>query len=309
MELLKALEGIRSPFWDTVVGLITRLGEETIGVVILCLIFWCISKRFAYIIGVAFFLSGLTVQGMKICFRIDRPWVIDPEFNPVEGAKEYATGYSFPSGHTQSAASLYGAIGAQVKQKWLMAVCFIIPVLVAFSRLYLGVHTLLDVTVSLAICFIFIFLTLKIFSGDGAVNKKRELIISLSMIIYACVVIVIAVVLHSNGTIEKHYAADALKAAGACIGFAAGMYIERVYIDFPVKAKNLLWQAIKLVIGIAGVLIIQNGFKEIFKLIFGADNLFADTLRYFLMLSWVTLFYPLIIKRFFSDTGGRFSVS
>ena len=97
MELLRFFEGIRTPFLDTVIGFITQLGDETVGILLLCLIFWCINKRAAYGIGIAYFLSGLTVQGMKICFRIDRPWIIDPTFKPVESALEHATGYSFPN--------------------------------------------------------------------------------------------------------------------------------------------------------------------------------------------------------------------
>ena len=294
MELLRAIENIRSPFLDTVIGLVTRLGEETIGVVILCAIFWCISKRIAYVIGIAYFLSGLTVQGMKICFRVDRPWVADPTLNPVPSALEYSTGYSFPSGHTQSAAALFGALGAQVKQKAFMAVCFAIPILVAFSRMYLGVHTLVDVVTSLLISFLLIFLTVKIFSGDE-VDKKREFIIALVMILYAVVVIIIAAVLYFNRTIEQNYIADCLKAAGAGIGFTVGMFIERVYINFSVKTKSIIWQVIKFILGFAGVLAIKEGLK----LIIGT-GLAADMIRYFLMLTWVTVFYPLIIKRFFA---------
>ena len=294
MELLKLIEGIRSPFLDTVIGLITRLGEETIGVVILCAIFWCISKRIAYVIGVAYFLSGLTVQGMKICFRIDRPWVADPTLRPVPSALAYSTGYSFPSGHTQSAAALFGALGAQVKQRWLMIVCFILPVLVAFSRMYLGVHTLLDVVTSLIISFLLIFLTVKIFAGEK-IEKKREFIIALFMVLYAVVVVVIAAVLFSNGTIEHNYIADCLKAAGAGIGFAVGMFVERVYIDFSVKTKSIHLQVVKFILGFFGVLAIKEGLKPII-----GTGLTADMVRYFLMLTWVTVFYPLIIKRFFS---------
>jgi undecaprenyl-diphosphatase len=294
MELLKLIEGIRTPFLDTVVGLITRLGEETIGIVILCLVFWCLSKRIAYVIGIAFFLSSLTVQGMKICFRIDRPWVIDPTFEPVAGAKEYATGYSFPSGHTQSATALFGALGAQVKQKPYKITFFAIPILVAFSRMYLGVHTIQDVVVSLAITFLLIFITVKFLSAD-TVNKKREFIISLIMILYALAVIIIAAVLYSNGTIEERYIADCLKAAGAGIGFAVGMFIERVYINFSVKSKNVIWQAVKFVIGIAGVLALQEGLKPII-----GTGLIVDMIRYFIVLSWITVFFPLIIKRFFA---------
>jgi len=294
MELLRMLSDIRTPFLDTLVGLITRLGEETIGIVILCFIFWCISKKIGYIMGVAFFLSSLTVQGMKICFRIERPWIIDPTFEPVPGAKEYATGYSFPSGHTQSAAAFYGSLGAQVKQKNFKLILFLIPVLVAFSRLYLGVHTLLDVVASLVITFLLIWLTVKVFSSENE-NIKRELFISLVMIIFTVIVIIIAVILYINGTIEEKNIADCMKAAGASIGFAVGMFIERVFIKFSVKTKKMVWQLIKFIIGIAGVLAFQEGLK----LIIGT-GLVVDMIRYFLMLSWITILYPLLIKRFFS---------
>ena len=294
MELLRLIESIRTPLLDTAVGLVTRLGEETIGVFVLCVVLWCISKKAAYIIGIAFFLSSLTVQGMKICFRIERPWVLDPTFEPVAGAKEYATGYSFPSGHTQSATALYGSLGAQIRQKPIKVLCFLICFLVAFSRLYLGVHTLIDVVVSLAISFLLIWITIKVFAGDG-IDKKRDFIISLVMVVYALVVIVIAAVLYSGGTIAQNYIADCLKAAGACIGFAVGMFIERVYINFSVKSKCIVWHAIKFVIGIVGVLAIQEGLK----LVIGT-GLIVDMFRYFLMLMWVTVFYPLIIKRFFA---------
>jgi len=292
MELLRLLEGIRTPFLDTLVGLITRLGEETVGVFILCAIFWCISKKFAYVIGVVYFLAGLTVQGMKICFRIERPWVIDPTFEPVAGSKEHATGYSFPSGHTQSATALFGAIGAQLKQKPLKAICFLLVLLVAFSRMYLGVHTLADVVVSLLISSVLIFLTVKFAFGDS-VDKKREFVLALIMLLYAVVVIVVATVMYSNDTIEQRYIADCLKAAGAGVGFAVGMFVERVYINFSVKSKNILWQIIKFVIGIAVVLGIQEGLKPII-----GTGLVANMFRYFLMLAWVTLLYPLLIKRF-----------
>jgi len=297
MEFLRLLEGIRSPFLDTVIGLVTRLGEETVGIVLLCAIFWCISKRVAYGIGIAYFLSGLTVQGMKICFRIDRPWVIDPTLRPVPSAIEHATGYSFPSGHTQSATALFGSLGVQIKKKAFKAVFFLLVLLVAFSRMYLGVHTLLDVGISLLISFVLIFLTAKIFSG-GAVSKKRDLAISLFMVLYAVIVIITAAVLFSQGVIDEGYVSDCLKAAGAGIGFAVGMYIERVYINFSEKAKSLLWQIIKYVIGFAGVFAIKEGLK----LIIGT-GLVVDTVRYFLMLMWVTVFFPLIIKRFFTYKG------
>jgi len=294
MELLRLIEGIRSPVLDSVIGLITRLGEETVAVIILCAIFWCISKRIAYGIGIAYFLSGITVQGMKICFRVDRPWVLDPTLNPVPSALVHSTGYSFPSGHTQSAAALFGSLGAQIKQKPIKAICFSIAILVAFSRLYLGVHTLVDVAVSLVISFLLILLTNAVLLTD-TVDKKREMITVLTMKLAAVTVIVIAAALYLGGTIERYYVADCLKAAGAGIGFAVGMYFERVYIDFSVKSKCILWQVYKFVAGFAGVIAIKEGLK----LIIGV-GLVVDMIRYFLMLIWITVLFPLVIKRFFT---------
>jgi hypothetical protein len=72
------------------------------------------------------------------------------------------------------------------------------------------------------------------------------------------------------------------------------MYLERVYINFSTKAKSVWWQALKFVLGTAGVFAIKEGLK----LIVGT-GLVTDTIRYFLMLIWITVLFPLIIKRFF----------
>ncbi|MDR2571429.1 MAG: phosphatase PAP2 family protein [Oscillospiraceae bacterium] len=295
MELIRFFESIRSPFWDTIIGLITQLGEETIGIIIMCVLFWCFNKRTAYGIGIALILSGITVQGMKICFRIERPWIIDPTLNPIPGALEYATGYSFPSGHTQSAAALYGTLGAQIKNKPLKTVFFIIPILVALSRVYLGVHTLLDVVASLVISFAFIYITLKVILNDSNTNsKKRELNIAIVIIMYSIAAVIIAAVLHTNGTIATENVIDCVKIAGTAIGFAIGMYIERVHINFSVKSKSIMRQAVKVILGIIGLVAIMEGLK----LVIGTGFI-SDMIRYFLMTLWIIALYPLIIKRFF----------
>ena len=44
-EFLKLLEGIRTPFLDSLFSIITTLGEETIFIVAGLLFFWCINKK------------------------------------------------------------------------------------------------------------------------------------------------------------------------------------------------------------------------------------------------------------------------
>ena len=294
MELLRILEGIRSPFLDFLVGLITGLGEEEVILVIICVAFWCVNKMFAYRAGIVFFLSGITVQGAKITFRVDRPWVADQTFTPVQSAMERATGFSFPSGHTQAAASLFGSLGAQFRKVPLKIICFAIVFLVAFSRLYLGVHTLSDVVASVIITLLLVFVVFKFFGGE-TVCKKRVLCFSLFIIVYAVAAIIYATVLFNGDIIERAYMIDCLKASGAAMGFAAGMYIENVYIRFSVRARSILFQIIKFVLGFAGVMAIKEGLKPLI-----GDSPAADTVRYFLMTFWIIGLYPLIIKRFFA---------
>lgn len=106
MTFLWLLEGIRTPFLDKLMQFITYFGQELIIITFICTLYWCVDKRFAYFLGFSYFTAGLAVQTLKITFRIPRPWVLDPDFHAVESAISGATGYSFPSGHTQGATCL-----------------------------------------------------------------------------------------------------------------------------------------------------------------------------------------------------------
>ena len=117
IRFLELLANLRSPFFDIVVNGITKFGEEAIVIIILCVMYWCVNKKMAYTTGMVFFSSGIIVQGLKITCRIPRPWVLDPSFNIVEAARATAGGYSFPSGHTQGAAAIYGSVGFWAKNK------------------------------------------------------------------------------------------------------------------------------------------------------------------------------------------------
>ena len=147
MELLYALESIRTPFLDKLMGLVTNLGGEAVFIVAAIVVFWCLSKSCGYYMMTVGFAGTIINQFLKLWFRIPRPWVKDPNFTIVESARAEATGYSFPSGHTQNAFSSFGCLGMWTKKGWRV-LFFAIVVLIGFSRMYLGVHAPLDVGVA-----------------------------------------------------------------------------------------------------------------------------------------------------------------
>lgn len=292
MDLLWLLEGVRSPFLNTVFEFITRFGEETILIAIFCIMFWCVNKRMAYVTGVAFFLSSLAVQGLKIVFRVPRPWVNDPTFSPVGGAVRASTGYAFPSGHTQNAASLLGSLGVQLKQKSIKVILFTITILVAFSRMYLGVHYLSDVVTSLLITFVIILFAQKVVAS-GSVRPKGAFMLSSFIILCAIAVIVLATYLYTNEIVAPSHLRDSTRVAGAAIGFAIGMYVERIYINFSPKTKNILVQVVKFILGVLGMVAVGEGIRLI------GTGLVIDAVRYSFIVVWITILYPIMIKRFF----------
>ena len=297
MRILYALESLRTPFLDKVFGEISYLGEETVFMVIAIVVYWCINKRTALKLAFIFFFSGLAAQGLKVTFRIERPWIIDPAFKPVESAIGAATGYSFPSGHTQAATALYGTLAILLKKWWQKLICAVILLAVMFSRLYLGVHTLLDVLVAFGVTMLIAAIFIPLF--DRFYEKPFfGLPITLIMVVLSIGVMAYAVILMNNNVITYANARDCCKTAGAGVAFAFGYYIERRYVNFDVRAKNVGWQILKFVCGVAPALGAYAGLKALFSavMVTTAQQIFGDFTRYFILVFWIMAGFPAIIK-------------
>ncbi len=294
MSFLWTLSELRTPFGDAVFGVVTRIGEETLAIVVICALFWCVKKELAYLIGFSYFLSGLLVQGLKITFRIPRPWVLDPSFQAVESALPAATGYSFPSGHTQSATALFSVLGFRSNRIYAKILCFVLAVLVGFSRMYLGVHTPADVLTGFAISLL--LSALLCWAVDRVeLTPKTDLLLLCALLLIASSLLAYSLALYGSGAIAREYAVDCCKAAGAGIGFALGFYLERRFIRFDPRAASLPIQLVKFVLGIAGLLALKSGLK----LLIGT-SMAADTIRYAVIVLWALVLFPLLIKKWFS---------
>ncbi len=295
MSLLASISEIRTPFLNDLFLGITALGEEIFVIVVICTLYWCFNKRIALLAGFIYFFSGLLVQGLKISFRVDRPWIIDPGVVPVPEAMEHATGYSFPSGHTQSGAAIFSTFGIKTKKRLFTVIYFSIAILIAFSRMYLGVHTLADVVVSfvftVVICLLFCLYEKKIFS-----NATSRLVLSVSLCAGSFLLMAYSYYLFYIGTIEQHYATDCFKASGAAVGFALGFFLESKYIKFKPTAFSLPKQILKLVVGLATTVVLLEGIEIVL-----GTSLFADALRYFVVIFWAMAGYPFLFSKLKTD--------
>lgn len=290
MEFLQFLAQYRTPAGDIFFQGITYLAQETFVVAVICWMYWCSDKRYAYSLGFTYFTSGLLIQGLKITFRIPRPWVLNPDFQAVPSALPGATGYSFPSGHTQSITALFGTVSLHLKKTARKILCFLLIFAVMFSRMYLGCHTPKDVCVSFALTMVCVFLNHYFFYVKKDPDGK-EGITSVLMAAACLLLCTYAVVLERNGIIHMDYAEDCLKASGAGLAFAIGYYVEKRYIcfDLPDTRKEKL---LRSVIGLAAALLLQQGLKPVL-----GSSLIASFLRYFLVVSWILIIYPLLFSK------------
>lgn len=111
---------------------VTQLGGEVIFIVAAVVVFWCVSKWEGYYLMTIAFCGTVLNQFLKLICRVPRPWVRDPNFTIVESARAEATGYSFPSGHTQNAIGLFGGMARWGGRRWVRLGLTALALVIAF---------------------------------------------------------------------------------------------------------------------------------------------------------------------------------
>lgn len=277
LNMLEWIQSLRVPVLDQFFVGITVLGEEYFAIGVLCLILWCVNKKFGYAIGFVYLTSWILNFSIKEIFHMQRPFALNKNITPIR--PETATGYSFPSGHTQSISSLSTAVAVSFRKKWLYAAATVLIVLMAVSRMYLGVHTLLDVAVGAVVGIAWVFAARAIFNYAERSDRRALLLILLIPMVVAMVFI------HDN---------DYYKIAGTFTSFLIGYLLDARFIHYDTKS-TILQQVVKFVLGMAVLIAI----KQVGKAIMG-DSLASDYIRYLVIGFWITVFAPLLYKKFLS---------
>lgn len=107
-----------------------------------------LNRRNIVLLTIALIAGGLTVHGIKEVYIADRPLAYFAEKAPPRDAEVHApferhSHRSFPSGHSQVAASVAALMILLFRRHIVLWLAW--AVLVAYSRVYLGVHFPVDV--------------------------------------------------------------------------------------------------------------------------------------------------------------------
>lgn len=235
LDIIRMIQSIHNPFLDSFFQITTMLGENFMIMIIILGVYWCINKRWGEYVAYSFFTSAVLNNTIKNIVKAKRP--IGEE--GIRSLRVHtATGYSFPSGHTQGAASTYGALYLLLK-KYKCAIIFIIIIfIVGVSRLYLGVHYPKDVLGGIILGGLSSYITYQLFKR----SKNQIQLYLITLIIF------LPFVLNSS--------VDFARSLGGFIGFIIGISFEATFVKFKIE-RSPLKKILRFTVGV-GILVIIN---------------------------------------------------
>ena len=297
MDILYALEKIRTPFWNGVMSAVTQLGGEVIFIVAAVVVFWCVSKWEGYYLMTIAFCGTVLNQFLKLICRVPRPWVRDPNFTIVESARAEATGYSFPSGHTQNAIGLFGGMARWGGRRWVRLGLTTLALVIAFSRMYLGVHTPADVGVSLVLAAALVLGLYPLMRRAQEKPRYMGYVLAAMLVVSGAFVVFVETCGFPADMDAENLASgigNAWKMLGAGAGMTLAWLLDRRYIHFETQA--VWWvQVIKVAVGMALLLAIKSGLKAPLLALLGHEGL-AGGVRYFLLVLVAGAVWPLVFR-------------
>lgn len=297
MDILYALEKIRTPFWNGVMSAVTQLGGEVIFIVAAVVVFWCVSKWEGYYLMTVAFCGTVLNQFLKLICRVPRPWVRDPNFTIVESARAEATGYSFPSGHTQNAIGLFGGMARWGGRRWVRIGLTALALVIAFSRMYLGVHTPADVGVSLVLAAALVLGLYPLMRRAQEKPRYMGYVLAAMLVVSGTFVVFVETCGFPADMDAENLASgigNAWKMLGAVAGMTLAWLLDRRYIHFETQA--VWWvQVIKVAVGMALLLAIKSGLKAPLLALLGHEGL-AGGVRYFLLVLVAGAVWPLVFR-------------
>ena len=306
LEYLYALQNFReitNHIFDGFFLNITILGEVYIPTLFICTIYWCISKSKGQFILFNYLFGFLTNSFLKTACCIYRPWILDSRIKPLTEAIPGATGYSFPSGHTAGAVSVWGGTAVAFwKNKFIRYFCISLVFLIMFSRNYVGVHTPQDVTVSFFVGILLLWLSTKLFAWIDKHPKHDILFVLITTIISALLFLFINFKNYPCHYLfgkllydPSVYKLEVCGNIGSVLGVFYGWLIEKRFIGFTAENGTVLKKIFRIIIGGICLFLLMTLLKPICVSVLGLKaGLFSC--RFFIGL-FITLIYPFFIYK------------
>ncbi len=267
--------------------------------------YWFQDKRKGLYPLVSYYFCMFLTPVIKLSACIYRPWIRDARILPAGDSIKTATGYSFPSGHTSTAAPLAGGMAVNLwdskKTRWLSFLFVFFLLLTGFSRNYLGVHTPQDVFVAIFLSVLSLICTAKLMAYLDRHPEKEDWFLLGGFLLGWAGILYISLKaypmdLDSNGKVlvdPVKMMNDGYGDLGKFIGFTAARFVEKKWIRFRPLKKG--WQSLLLcLIGLVPVVLLKSLVRPVLTGALG--NHWGKLLFSMIHVFWFIALFPLILK-------------
>ena len=309
IQYLLFLQDFRNGINDALTPFLENLSLLAITFLIIfpILTYWMVDKK-AGLYTLASYALTLGINSIvKLTVCAYRPWIRDERILPAGDAISTATGYSFPSGHTAYAGSIYGglAVSAWKKMKWISVICVILFLLTGFSRNYLGVHTPQDVIVATLESILCLFLMARLFRYLEVHPEKENLFLMISFFFGWAALAYIPLKPYPMTYIDGKLLVDPQKMMtdgygdiGLLVAFPVARFIERKWVNF--KATGFTGKGIAVcLIGLLPVGAIMMFLHAPLDAAFGSH--WGHFVYTFILVMYYIALYPMVIKKVCQD--------
>lgn len=307
IDILLALQQFREgagSFLTEFFAKMTFFGELPTVIVIMAVVYWCVSKEFGSYLLMGWSGNRLVNGFLKVTACAYRPWIRDARIVPYGNAMTTATGYSFPSGHSMNGSTVYG--GCVVRKdlsKGFRIVMGLLIVLIGLSRCWLGVHTPQDILVGWVCGMLVMWLIAKLMRWIEAHPEKDLLVVCIGIVLAAAVAVYAGVKSYpvdynAEGKVlvdGAKMANDTFKGVGWCLAFLVGWILERRFVGFSTDVSSQR-KLMRLGSGLLGYYAVSLILVPLVKNWIGGP---AGTLiSCFLQIFYIAFLFPWIFKHF-----------
>ncbi|MBI2530201.1 MAG: phosphatase PAP2 family protein [Candidatus Diapherotrites archaeon] len=274
--VLKLAQSFSSAPLDALMHIITFFGNPIFWVLVAAFLYWRGRENESFYFMNLLAFSAAVVGILKPLFGIPRP------DNHIFRVISSDWGFSFPSGHATLIAGVCTYAARFARSRITIALLAILALLVAYSRLYLGVHFLTDVIAGLIIGVVI---------GESNFFMRRKLEHSSYRLTKLGDELAFVAVLFLGLIIALLFAVPAL--SGALIGFYAGFFLLKEK-QFGGQLRRTNNSALKFVVGYAVVALLSLPYFMNFELFWAAE--FA---LFFVAGFWVSFLLPYLWDRIY----------
>lgn len=261
----------------------SRVAYLIIPTLVFSAIYWCVNKRDGEFIGLCTLTSMAFAMIVKFGINMERPFVEHPELLLDDPVKLHADGPSCPSGHAVISASSLGSASMSIGKNLISVLLIVLAFLIIFSRLWLGVHTPLDIIVSLVIAVV-VIIVFKWAIDKSYENDRNYQLINLGILIFFTVFFAV-------GCIFWNVALDyTLYVSGFLYGMLIGRALENRYVKFEPPKVSFVSNVKRYILGllVTGILLAIP--------MFTMGNYIGTGIGGIICMIWMLFLYPYLLK-------------